>query len=215
MSENRAVLSVEVESSKAESGAQKAVKSIDSIKMAAAESSSSMGKASEQAKGLGEALGGTGEKADRTRGKKEKLNRTLWESVKGTLEARQGYNRLENVLTDVGISAAGVTGRMGNVLDKLGEFAIGGPAALAVAGGIGALVVLYLKLTEANRKAEQQILDLIEVGKKLQEAFKESDPGERLSKTITQQEALNKAITKQVDLVAKLKAAPAQRIETA
>ncbi|MBK8006746.1 MAG: hypothetical protein IPK12_23440 [Gemmatimonadetes bacterium] len=68
--------------------------------------------------------------------------------------ATESTGRLENAVTNLGIGLTGIPGPLGNVLDKLGGFAIGGPITAGIALGIGAIVGGMVALTARLREVE-------------------------------------------------------------
>lgn len=71
-------------------------------------------------------------------------------------KAALGTNAMRGALVSLASSAAGVPGPVGRILSLLLQFAGGSSLVIGLAAGIGAIVLLWNKLTEATRKAREE-----------------------------------------------------------
>lgn len=170
----------------AASGFGESGKSLDELKRQAAEAGKALGDAGAGMNNAGNGAGALPDKVQPALSLFDRLRVVFGESGVAALSARQGYGKLQNMLTGLAAEAAGLPGVFGRLADKLGGFAIGGGVTLAVLAGIAAVVQLFRLLTAEAREAREAQERLIATGKDLAAQYRSTDLGSRLSDALKQ-----------------------------
>ena len=169
-----ATLAIGIDASGAKAGVDAAITSLQKLKDASAKATGTLGAGGVAAEGLGARLVRFGQAADGAAASHGKVTGETRRGLSASLEATQGWNRLENVMTNFGLATLGVAGPLGSLTDKLGGFAVGGVVTLAVTLGVAAIVKAFEFMNTATREAEKGLDALLKKADELRE--KNKDP---------------------------------------